>query len=172
MPLIAGMLNFGWEICALYSSGGYWVHVVWLILDCMILAYNTVILGDYKKRLIYLALLITFTCLLYRVFQSASFDGMLISSFAIDAIMAIEYLVFTNKLSERGRVTIGITRLCGDIFAWIDNMQYSTFVLIIGITVLVINLLYVSTCLYYQEKQFSLSSPSKGNGAKKKRHRK
>ena len=86
MPLIAGMLNFGWEICALYSSGGYWVHVVWLILDCMILAYNTVILGDYKKRLIYLALLITFTCLLYRVFQSASFDGMLISSFAIDAI--------------------------------------------------------------------------------------
>lgn len=49
MPLIAGALNFGWEIHALITSGGNWGHIAWLTLDCFILVYNLYILAISKS---------------------------------------------------------------------------------------------------------------------------
>ena len=155
MPLISGMLNFSWEIFALQASGGYWVHVVWLLLDCIIFAYNIFILDGFKKRLIYFLMFIVCVPITYFVFQSADFNGMLISSFAIDIIMAVEYLVFVNRLSTRGQIAIGLCRLCGDFFAWYANKLSSKFVLITGIIVFGINLIYILTCMYFQEKQLA-----------------
>ena len=91
MPLIAGMLNFAWEILALIKSGGYWIHIVWLLLDCFIIAYNFYILTDFKRRITYGLMTLASFLLLFFVFKAT--NGMLISSFAIDVIMAVEYLV-------------------------------------------------------------------------------
>ena len=36
MPYVAGVLNFGWELCALQQSQGFWGHILWLGLDVVI----------------------------------------------------------------------------------------------------------------------------------------
>ena len=51
MPLAAGAMNFAWEIHALLTSGGYWVHIIWLALDCLILLQNIYFLSSRKKRI-------------------------------------------------------------------------------------------------------------------------
>ena len=144
MPLIAGALNFAWEIHALRTSEGYWVHIVWLALDCFILLQNIYFLSSLKKRLIYCSSVIALVVLLFFFFKIDSFDGMLVSSFAIDIIMASEYLFVIKRLSPRFLLIIGIFRLLGDLFAWIGNMQSSLFVAIIGAVVLLVNIIYIS----------------------------
>lgn len=173
MPLISGMLNFGWEIFALRTSGGYWVHIVWLLLDCIILAYNIFILDGFKKKLTYALMTAACIPLLYFVFQTSFFDGMLISSFVIDIIMALEYLLFAKWLSGRGQIAIGVFRLLGDFFAWYGNRRFSKFVLVAGMIVLALNLAYVATCFFIQEKQIAKPKPkSKAKKNQKKRKKK
>lgn len=172
MPLISGMLNFGWEIFALRTSGGYWIHIVWLLLDCMILAYNIYILDGFKKKLTYSLMTAACIPLLYLVFQVSSFDGMLISSFVIDVIMALEYLLFAKRLSGRGQIAIGVFRLLGDFFAWYGNKHLSKFVLVAGMIVLALNLAYVTTCFLIREKQIPKPEPAnrvKQNRKKRKK---
>ena len=144
MPLISGALNFAWEIHALCSSGGYWAHIVWLLLDCAILLQNLYFLSSVKKRFLYSACVIAAVAALYGVFSVKSFDGMLLSSFVIDVIMAVEYLAVITKLSPKMRILIGIFRLLGDAFAWISNLRFSLFVCILGIVILSINIFYIS----------------------------
>lgn len=47
IPLTAIELNFAWEINAWYESGGYWIHVLWTILD--IFVFSTHIFIVYNK---------------------------------------------------------------------------------------------------------------------------
>ena len=156
MPLIAGALNFSWEIHALITSGGYWGHIVWLALDCIILAYNIYCLSQPKKQLLYSSFVIICTGILYGIFSITTMDGMLISSFVIDIIMAVEYVLVIKHISSRGRLLIGVLRLLGDMFAWLCNMHHSSAVLFIGILVLITNLFYCSYCLELKsEKYFS-----------------
>ena len=144
MPLVAGALNLAWEIHALRTSGGYWVHIIWLALDCIILIQNIHFLSSLKKRIIYCTAVILSIVLLFFIFSIDSFDGMLISSFVIDLIMACEYLLVIKKLSPRLLLIIGFFRLLGDLFAWIGNMRFSVFVAITGAIVLLVNILYIS----------------------------
>ena len=143
MPLIAGALNFAWEIHALRISGGYWVHVVWLALDCIILYQNLYFLSTAKKRLLYSFCVVASIALIYGVCSIEDVNGMLISSFVIDFIMACEYLLAAKKLSPRYLIIIGVFRLFGDLFAWIANLRYSRFVLLVGAVVTLVNLVYV-----------------------------
>lgn len=146
MPLVAGSLNFAWELLALIQSNGYWGHVVWLILDIFIIGYNVWILEQWRKRILYLALTAIFVVLLYLVFRLKNTDGMLLSSFVIDLIMAFEFVMAMERLSPHGKVAIGSFRLLGDLFAWLANLSYSKVVLGIGIAVLVFNLFYLGYC--------------------------
>ena len=146
MPLIAGAMNFGWEIHALIVSKGLWTHIVWLLLDVIIIAYNLYALKT-SQKVLYTTFTILLIISLYFIFRIPQIDGMLISSFAIDIIMAIEYLVFIKALSNKGRTLIGVFRLLGDLFAWISNGKLSTFVSVVGVLVLIINLLYISYSL-------------------------
>lgn len=50
MPYVAGALNFGWEICALYTSHGYWGHFLWLVLDIIIVYFGFCFLSFMKKK--------------------------------------------------------------------------------------------------------------------------
>ena len=43
MPLIAGSLNFAWEINALLLSRGFYGHVLWTGLDVLIVFHNVLI---------------------------------------------------------------------------------------------------------------------------------
>lgn len=40
MPYIAGVLDFAWEICALYNSQGFWGHILWFALDLIIVFFG------------------------------------------------------------------------------------------------------------------------------------
>lgn len=155
MPIVAGALNFAWEIHALRMSGGYWVHIIWLALDCFILLQNIYFLSSLKKRIVYCVAEIMLIILLFFIFSIKSFDGMLISSFVIDIIMACEYLFVIKKLSPRYLLIIGVFRLLGDCFAWIGNMRFSVFVTIAGAIVLLVNIIYVSFAfkILYIKKQ-------------------
>ena len=150
MPLIAGALNFGWEINAIIESSGYWGHIIWLALDVVILTYNLYILKNNVQRIIYFAIIVLCIFMLYGVFSIRAFDGMLLSSFIIDIIMAIEYVAAVKRISPHTRTLIGLFRLLGDGFAWIANMRLSKAVLMIGIAVLVINMIYLCCCLEFQ----------------------
>ncbi len=153
MPLISGAMNFGWEIHALIMSNGYWMHVIWLLLDVVIISYNFYALQGWKKRVLYS--IFTGLCIvaLFFVFRATLFNGMLISSFVIDIIMAVEYLVFVKKISANGRVLIGFFRLLGDLFAWLGNKDYYVFVFVAGLIVIAVNLTYVflSSLMCYKE---------------------
>ena len=151
MPLIAGTLSFGWEVQAVITSGGYWGHIAWLTLDCFILVYNLYILGSFKKRLSYAAVVVASIIGFYGVFSITFFDGMLISSFVIDIIIAVQYMCSIIHISPRGRTIIGIFRLLGDLFAWFANKE-STVIFVIGAVLLLINLLYVAYCFELEKE--------------------
>lgn len=169
MPLISGALNFGWEIHALITSGGYWGQIVWLTLDCFILTYNLYILESLKKKILYVAVVLSCIAGLHGVFSITAFDGMLISSFVIDIIMAIEYICAIQHISLKGRTLIGIFRLLGDLFAWIANRRLSVAVFVIGSTVLLINLFYV---VYSFELEGKATEITQDKGEKQKQKRK
>ena len=168
MALFAGALNFGWEIHALITSGGNWGHIAWLTLDCFILVYNRYILGDFKKRLSYAAAVAACIIGLYVAFSITSFDGMLISSFVIDIIMAVEYVCTIKHISPRGRTIIGVFRLIGDLFAWLVNKGFSVIVFVFGAIVLLINLLYVAYCFELEKNNSRTHRNQKREKHKKK----
>ena len=123
MPLLAGSLNFTWELNALISRGGYG-HIAWFTLDIFIMIYNLMII-PLKKRIVYIFQIVVFAFLFKFLFQNEHYNLMLLSSFFIAAIMAIEYLVF----------------------AWIGYFQQSVFVEIIGGVTIVLQLIYIAYCL-------------------------
>lgn len=146
MPLIAGSLNFAWEINALLLSRGFYGHVLWTVLDVFIVFHNVHFLekGKRKKYLLFIAV---FILVIYGVFRIPNVDGQRISVFAIDLIMAIEYLLCAKQIALQGRIYVGVLKLLGDLFAWLSNMQGSVFVAVCGLIVLLLNLFYLAICL-------------------------
>lgn len=147
MPLISGALNFAWEINALITSGGFWVHIAWLALDCIILFQNIRILFNNKKNgliYIYILFVIVSIVLLYLLFNTATaFDGMLISSYALDFLISLEYLLCIKKISPYWLTLIGVCRFLGDLFTWIVYINSAMFVTIIGVIIFITNLFYI-----------------------------
>ena len=47
----------------------------------------------------------------------------------------------------KGRISVGVLKLLGDLFAWLSNMQSSLFVAVCGVIVLLLNLFYLAICL-------------------------
>lgn len=72
---------------------------------------------------------------------------MLISVFAIDIIMALEYVWAVKRISPRGKVTIASMKLLGDAFAWLCYMKHTPFVFVTGLAVFVLNFYYLNRCL-------------------------
>ena len=145
MPLIAGMLNFAWEINALVISRGFYGHVLWTVLDIFIIFHNVCFL-EKSKRGKYLLLTAVFVLALYGIFRVPNVDGQRISVFSIDIIMAIEYVLCAKKIARQGKISVGVLKLLGDLFAWLANMQSSVFVAVSGLIVVLLNLFYLAIC--------------------------
>lgn len=145
MPLIAGSLNFAWEINALLLSRGFYGHVLWTGLDVLIVFIMFVFRKGKRKK--YLLLIVVFILVLYGMFRIPNVDGQRISVFAIDLIMAIEYVLCAKRIAPQGRISVGVLKLLGDLFAWLSNMQSSLFVAVCGVIVLLLNLFYLAICL-------------------------
>ena len=109
MPLIAGSLNFAWEINALLLSRGFYGHVLWTGLDVLIVVHNVRFLEKGKRKK-YLLLIVVFILVLYGMFRIPNVDGQRISVFAIDLIMAIEYVLCAKQIAPQGRISVGVCR--------------------------------------------------------------
>ncbi|MCD7859388.1 MAG: hypothetical protein LUH51_04350 [Firmicutes bacterium] len=83
------------------------------------------------------------------IFRLPNVDGMLISVFSIDIIMAAEYIARAGSVAPHGRIPIAVTKLLGDLFAWLCYARYSVFVAAVGFVVLLLNLFYLSYSLEY-----------------------
>lgn len=151
MPLLSGSLNFAWEINALIESNGFWGHILWLVLDVAIISLNIRNLKSYKKAGGYVLFTAVMTIALWFIFRLTTVDGMLLSVFIIDLIMAVEYVVVAKKISNHSKVLIATIKLFGDLFAWLTNLHIELYVAIIGGIVLLMNLFYLSYCLELQK---------------------
>ena len=146
MPLISGMLDIAWEINAILISKGFYGHVLWTALDIFIFFHNVCFL-EKSKRGKYLLLTVVSVIALYGIFRIPDADGQRISSFLIDIIIAIEYVLCARQIARQGKISVGVLKLLGDLSAWLANMQSSVFVAVSGLIVVLLNLFYLAICL-------------------------
>lgn len=150
MPLVAGCLNFCWEVNALIISHGMWGHALWLALDAVILFQNMRYLHS-RFRLrgvsVYIIAIILMGLLLAVLFRIPEWNGMLYTAFADDLIMAAEFVLAAKKIAPNCKMSIAVCKLFGDLFAWLFYCKNSMYVAIIGAIVLALNLFYLCWCI-------------------------
>lgn len=149
MPYFPGMLNFSWEICALLYSRGFWGHIIWCALDCVIVFLAIHSISNKKDKKKYLGMICVFVIVLILIFQLDK--GMLISAFLIDLIMAVWFLRYCLDLSSKCKVSIAITKLIGDTAAGIFYAPNSIIVAVIAIIVFICNVIYLIKCMKEKE---------------------
>lgn len=155
MPLVAGCLNFCWEVNALIISGGMWGHVLWLALDAVILYQNMRYLNSrFQKRGVfaYFSALVVISLLLAVLFRIPGWDGILYTSYTADLVMAAEYVAAAKQISQNCKLSIAICKLLGDLFAWMYYFRDSLYVAVTGAIVLVLNLFYLCWCIEEREQ--------------------
>lgn len=138
IPYSAAILNFTWEINALIKSKGMWAHILWVSLDLLIIIYLIYTLNN-KKKVIFILFIALNIILLNYLFTLT--NGVLLSCFMIDLIMAIVFLVNYKNMSKTFKISIALCKMLGDLFAW-QYYKYNEIVNIIGIIVLIINFIY------------------------------
>lgn len=146
IPYVAGLLNFGWELCALQQSQGFWGHILWLGLDAVIYSIGFLFLDAGKRWKLYLYIALTYVIMSGCWFLFALPDGMLNSSFLIDLIMAVMFLVDRKRLSPELKVPIAVFKLIGDIVAGVFYGPGRPVVAMFAVVVLFCNLCYLWLC--------------------------
>lgn len=142
MPYLPGLLNLGWESISFVRGFPFYGVVLWFSLSLIINCFNIRRLLRRKKEYVLIFLLaLFFACILYN-FIFNLFRGQLISSFVIDAIMAVSFVLNRKRVSSILQVSIAFTKLIGDFFAWMYYYIYSPFVLFVGFLVLSLNFYY------------------------------
>lgn len=147
IPLTALVLNFAWEISGsfIFYSPGY---IIWMIIDIAVVAICVRSLYHFHRKYIisFFVALIVVTAVYFYIFTfNYVFEYV---SFVQDLVMAVFYILLIKRISPHLRVTIGITRLLGDCFAWIAWKEMFPFINYIGLTVLIVNIIYVFYAYY------------------------
>ncbi len=146
MPYIAGVLNFAWEFIALNLTKGInFGHISWFALDLFIVFIGYRFLVERKRKAIYLTAILIFVILLKYIFSLN--NGMLISVFVIDLIMAIVYLVQIKQMSPYLKIPVAATKLIGDLFAGLFYFKELKLVAVITVLVFICNSLYLFLCI-------------------------
>lgn len=158
MPLLSCCLNFGWEIIALVQSRGFWGFIIWMLLDIAIVIMNVHHINTGKMKMAYLISILLSILSCWFFFRFPNIDGKFISVYAIDLIMAIEYLAVIKQISPHGKMPVAITKLLGDFFAWICNIHYMKFIAVTGFAVLLLNLLYLYLCIKEARNSLNMKS--------------
>lgn len=144
MPYAAGVLNLGWEACALQQSSGLWGHILWLGMDLAIVYIGFTRLSSTKQKVYYAASIYMTILILAYVFSLE--NGMLLSAFAIDLVLAIAFLLDRKKLSDKLKRWIAVTKLLGDGFAGLYYGPKQPVVAVLAVLILVCNVIYLFSC--------------------------
>lgn len=151
MPYVAGVLNFGWELCALQQSQGFWGHILWLGLDIVIYSIGFFFISPRKCRVIYI--ISTYVMMTGLWYLFVRLDGMLFTVFAIDLIMAVMFLIDRKRLSPELKVPIAACKLIGDAFAGIHYGLRSSAVAVVSVVVFFLNCCYIWLCCQERQKK-------------------
>lgn len=146
IPYIAGVLNAAWEVAATIYTEGNPGFIIWFFVDIFIIFWGFHFLPSIKKKIIYVASIVLMTIVLLFSFEHYN-PAFLFTVYLIDVIMAVEFIVKCNSLSNHFKVTIAITKLLGDLFAGLTFSNTYSFVLIFAITSFVCNCIYLILCL-------------------------
>lgn len=149
MPLFAGILNLAWEMNATFFQRFSIGCALWAFLDLFIFIHNFRLLKQWK-RVMYLAGLLIIFFVLYLLFRTPAFNGMGITVFAIDILMAVEFILCAKRITPHGKIPIAVAKLLGDLFAWFHYLRNSSFIMVVGLIVLLLNTLYLAICLEEQ----------------------
>ena len=145
-PTFAVILNFSWEVVSFiydiktFPSLTFFIHLVWLLLDVIIIVVQ---ITKCKCNFITYLFVIPLIFIFLSVFTFE--NGQLVLSFFIDIIMAILFiiqLIFNKSNNYIHCMFIGISKLLGDLFAWL-TYRYNPIVNVIGVIVLFINSIYI-----------------------------
>lgn len=156
IPLLPVVLNFTWELVALIHSDAFWGHVAWFGLDILVIDSNLMSLSK-RKQVIYVLSTIPCAILFSLIFK---YGWMLESSFAINLIMSVCFLVEKKHLLKKRKILIATTKFIGTLAAT-GYYSFSKFVLIVGILVAALDVVYLYCCIMErnEEIQEPLYSP-------------
>lgn len=154
IPIFCICSNFGWETIALIQSLFVWkefspavmVHIAWFTLDSVIVALFLLHESRWYENLSKKIVVISYWAITLLIFALAfKFNGMLLSSFVIDLMMAVAFLFFAHRkemIFSPLSFAIGVAKFIGDLCAWVCY-RFDPVVDIIGIIVLVCNFAYI-----------------------------
>ena len=145
IPHLAVLQNFAWEACAMLHSGIEWSFLLWLSLDLVILLLGLRSIRSGARRLLYLAGLAVWTAVF--LLCSSLPNGMVISCFVIDLLMAVYFLLDRRRLSPHFKRSIAVTKLLGDTFAGLFYARFSDLVAILALFAFICNVSYLLLCV-------------------------
>lgn len=144
MPYVAGVLNIGWELCALQQSQGAWGHVLWLGLNSIIYTIGFFSLKNRKQKAMYVAM--TYFATLGHWFLFSRFGAMLVTSYIADLVMTSMFLLHRKRLSPVLKVPIAFFKLLGSAVGAIYYAPMSPVVAVLTSIVFVCNVVYLTLC--------------------------
>lgn len=153
MPFLACIINFAWEICAVLENRGYWGNSIWLALDIGIYILNIEVIWKRARnpvRYIALYLIVTVVCVLsgFAIFRFAY--GMVYSSFIVNLLDSLIFVLFVKSISLRAKITVAVTKMIGTFCATLFYGQDSLFIAVTGSAIFLLDLFYLACC--FEEK--------------------
>lgn len=144
IPFFPTILNLSWEVNALIVSKGFWGHIVWLFLDLGVMASCMYLMKEKRKKIQYIISILIGVVVFNIIFR---LNMMLISSFVINAIMSVSFLLQRTKLLQKHKVLIATTKGMGTLFATLHYAKFSLFSAVLGILIAIVDMIYLFFCL-------------------------
>ena len=144
IPVMPVLVNFSWEIASVILPTNF-LRQVWFFFDIFIIAliFKKQNLKQNKKRFFsYLFFLTVCTIIFYYIFKSNTLI-LPISSFFIDTVMAIIFLIQKKKIDATNRITISIMKFLGDFFVWIYYSQFHPSISVMAAITFICNIIYI-----------------------------
>ena len=155
IPPLTLWINFSWETASIiYSvregldvfSRAHSIRLSWFLFDIFILWFflkkNNFFLRKMHVLLCYLSLFSVLTVFFFWSFGYSNY-GMPITAFIIDALMEIFFWFYRRRLDPCNRLTIGITKILGDLFAGIYYGPTHPIVVILACVAFFFDVLYI-----------------------------
>lgn len=148
-------INFSWETASIiYSvkedfnifSQGHFIRFSWFFFDLFILYVffkkNNFLKSRKLTLVAYLSIFFILTPFFFCSFNYNEY-GMPITAFVIDACMEIFFWIFRKQLDPSNRLTIGITKILGDLLAGIYYGSAHPVVVVLACVALFFDVLYI-----------------------------
>ena len=157
IPPIALAFNFGWEtvafVSALYfDSYFHFGYFAWFLIDLVIvISFFLFCKPIYTKHKYNLLLLYLAGTTLFGLLSYFNRDSLVVGAFCINFTMQLEWFYYcANKKFILSPIASGfcVTKLLGDLFAWLIFMRDSGFIALLGFLILVLNIMCLYTALF------------------------